>query len=143
MKINFNFYILKLIKISQFIFLFSSSTMYLSGTFSSFSSLIFSCLIRSSNAFWPWNVSCNCWFSISLVFLSSCLAYPFPTICFLSSVACFLSNSLRSFSSFYSSSLISFCLRITASNSAFSALACSSSIRSRSFCCSCLACCSS
>lgn len=117
--------------------------MYLSGTFKSRSSLIFSCLIFSSKAFCPWNVSCNCWFSISLTFLDYSLVYCFYTICFFNSSACFFNNYFLSFSNFSYNYLTSFCFRITASNSDFSALACSSNILYFYFCCSCLAYCNS
>lgn len=127
---------------NQWIFLFSSSTMYLSGTFNSRNYLIFYCLIRSNKAFWPWKVSCSCWFSMSRIFLPSSLVSCFSTICFFSSTACFLSSYFLSFSSRSSNSRTSFCFLMTASNSAFSALACSSSMRSFSFCCSLLAYCS-
>jgi hypothetical protein len=117
--------------------------MYFSGTFSSFNSLIFSCFILSNSAFWPWKVSCSCWFSISLVLPWYSRVSCFSTICFFNSEACFFSSSFLSFSSFSSSYFTSFCFLITASNSAFSALACSSNMRSFSFCCSCRAYCSS
>lgn len=129
--------------IDQFIFLLSSSTMNLSGTFKLLSSLILSCFIFSKRAFWPWKVSFSCWFSTSIIFFSCFLWSSFSTICFFNSRACFISNSFLSFSSFYYSSLTSFCLRMTYSNSAFSALACSSSILSFSLFCYSRACWSS
>lgn len=122
-------------KTTQWIFFFYSSTMYFYGTLSFLSSSIFSCLIFSNSLAFS---SCNYlafWFSISFCFLSCSDFYPFYTICFLSSKACFLRTSFLSCSSFYSSYLISLCLRMAASNSAFSALACSSSIFYFSICC--------
>lgn len=117
--------------------------MYFSGTLRSRSSLIFSCFMRSNRAFCPWKVYCSCWLSISRIFFCSYFDYCFSTICFFSSTACLRNNSFRSFSSFSSKSLTSFCFRMTASNSAFSARTCSYNIFSFSFCCSCRASCNS
>lgn len=113
--------------------------MYFYGTLSPWSYWIFYCLILSNK-----RAFCSCaylafWFSISFCFFYNSPLSTLPTICFLSSKACFFNNSFLSCSSFSSSSLISFCLRMADSNSAFYARACYSSILSFYICCSILA----
>lgn len=120
----------------QLIFIIDNSTTYLSGMFSSRSSLILFCLIFSIKPFWPWWVSFVCWFSTSTIFFCCALDSSFDKICFFSSRACFFKSYFFSFSSWSSNYSFSFLWRITSSNYAFSALTCSSSIFYFSFFCS-------
>ena len=119
--------------------LFLSSTMYFSGTLSSFNNWIFSSLICSTCFFWDSQVSWNFLFSISFNFLCCSWFSSFEAICFFNSLACFNKSCFLSFSNLSSASFNYFCLRTAESNSAFSALACSSSLLSFSSCCSSLA----
>ncbi len=113
-----------------------SSTMYLSGILRPLRALIFSSLIFSTKFFWAYQVSLNFLFSTSFTFFPNSVFSYFSTICFLSSLACFLRSYFLSFSSCYSISFSYLCFLTAESNSAFSAFACSSSLLSFSSCCS-------
>jgi hypothetical protein len=110
--------------------------MYFYGTLRLLSSAIFSCLIFSRSWAFAECTSLLFWFSTYLIFEVWFSFSDFSTICFFSCKACFFKSSFLSFSSFSSSYLISRCFLIAFSNSAFSALACSSSILYFSICCS-------
>lgn len=110
--------------------------MYLSGTLRAFRVFILSSFIFSTKFFCAYHVYLNFLFSISFTFLLCSFPSSLPTICFFNSFACFFSNSFLSFSNCSSMSFSYFCFLTAASNSAFSALACSSSLLSFSSCCS-------
>ena len=123
--------------------LFLSQQMYFSGTLRLLSQLIFSSFIFQTSTFWASQFSTNFLLLTSLSFLDCSLSSSWVTICFLSSFACFFRSSFLSFQSFSSIYLSSFCFLTAASNSAFSAFACSSSRLYFQICCSILAYCSS
>jgi len=110
--------------------------MYFSGTFKSFSIWILSFLMFSTKCFWADQFYWSFLFSISFSFFVCSMSYSLPLICFFSSFACFFKSYFLSFSNFYSRSFSSLCFLTAASNSAFSALVCSSSLRYFSNCCS-------